>query len=52
MHILNTVARNILLYYYMGNDLFENWKRNMKYIDEDDIMKYVDTVMEEHLPKK
>ena len=27
-------------------------KENIKYIDEDDIMKYVDTIMEEYLPKK
>ena len=27
-------------------------KEHIKYIDKDDIMKYVDTIMEEYLPKK
>ena len=40
----------------VGNDLFKNWtlEKNTSntYIDEDDIMKYVDTIMEEYLPKK
>jgi hypothetical protein len=27
-------------------------KENIKYIDEEDIMKYVDNIMKDYLPKK
>ena len=38
------------LSHYLGNGLFKSWTGKQNYINEDDIMKYVDTIMEEYLP--